>query len=76
MPISRAKWIKAIVAVLGGNAIYFAVSPHLPPAAQHHAWVVDLGTVVDFWFCLLVYGLLELGSLFYRPRGDNRRPKP
>ena len=76
MPISRAKWIKLIVSVLGGNAIYFVLAPHLPPAAQHQALTVDLGTVVDFWFCLVVYGLLELGAFLLRPRGDNRPPKP
>jgi len=76
MPISRAKWIKYVVSVVGGNAIYFALAPHLPPAAQHHSATVDLGTAVDFWFCLLVYGLLELATFFLRPRGANRPPDP
>jgi hypothetical protein len=58
----RAKWTKSLIAILLGNALYFALSPHLPPAARHHAMTIDLGTVVDFWFCLLVYGLLDLGA--------------
>ena len=66
MPLTRAKWRKFLIAILLGNALYFALSPHLPPAAQHHKWAVDLGTVVDFWFCLLVYGLLELGAFLGR----------
>jgi hypothetical protein len=75
MPISRAKWIKFLVSILLGNVIYFALSPYLPAAAQHHSWAVDMGTVVDFWFCLLVYGLLELGALLRRDRARNRRPR-
>jgi hypothetical protein len=75
MSLTRAKWIKFLIAVLLGNALYFALSPHLPPAAQHQAWAVDLGTVVDFWFCLLVYGLLELGAFFRRSDNGNNDPK-
>jgi len=66
MPLTRAQWVKFLIAILLGNALYFALSSHLPPAAQHRAWTVDLGTVVDFWFCLLVYGLLELAAFFRR----------
>jgi hypothetical protein len=75
MLLTRAKWIKFLIAILLGNGLYFALSPHLPPAAQHHEWAVDLGTVVDFLFCLLVYGLLELGGLFRNIDARPRRPK-
>ncbi len=75
MPLTRAKWIKFLVAILLGNALYFALSPHLPPAAQHRSWIVDLGTLVNFWFCLLVYGLLELGAFIRRNDTGNRGPK-
>jgi hypothetical protein len=67
--------MKFLVAILLGNALYFALSPHLPPAAQHRSWTVDLGTVVDFWFCLLVYGLLELGAFFRHINPGDRGPK-
>lgn len=75
MPFTRAKFIKYLVAILLGNALYFALSPHLPPAAQHHSSTIDLGTIVDFWFCLLVYGLIELGALFDRDDRGHRGPK-
>jgi hypothetical protein len=75
MPLTRAKWIKFVVSIILGNVLYFAVSPHLPPAAQHHSWTVDLGTIIDFWFCLVVYGLLELGAGFLRGAAGYRRPK-
>jgi hypothetical protein len=38
----------------------------LPPAAQHHPFKLDLGTLVDFWLCLVVYGLLELGAFLHK----------
>ena len=74
MPLKRIKWIKYLVAILLGNALYFSVSPRLPAAAQHQSWTVDLGTVVDFWFCLLVYGLLELGTLLQDAIAARRTP--
>jgi hypothetical protein len=75
MPLTRAKWIKFMVSIILGNVLYFALSPHLPPAAQHHSWTVDLGTIVDFWLCLVVYGLWELGASFLRGAAGYRTPK-
>jgi len=75
MPLTRAKLIKYLAAILLGNALYFALSPHLPPAAQHHSFTVDLGTVVDFWFCLLFYGLIELGAFLRREGPGHRGPR-
>ena len=71
---NRAKWIKFLVAILLGNGLYFALSPHLPPAAQNAAGRIDWGTVVDFWFCLAVYGLLELGAFINRSRNEKSAP--
>ena len=72
MTPQRAKLIKIFVAVFLGNILYFILSPHLPAAAQHRSWNIDLGTIVDFWFCLVVYGLIELGT-FLR-RGNTHHP--
>lgn len=54
-----ARWLKYLIAIILGNVVYFAVAPYLPRAAQHHAFRPDLGTLVDLWFCVAVYGLLE-----------------
>lgn len=75
MPISGAKWIKYLIAILLGNAIYFSIARYLPPAAQHGSSSVNLGTVVDFWICLCIYGLLELGALWFRDRAGHQDPK-
>ncbi|MDE3178427.1 MAG: hypothetical protein KGM47_02105, partial [Acidobacteriota bacterium] len=58
------RWIKYGAAVIVGNILYIRLSPLLPPGARHHS-LVDWGTFVDLWFCLFVYGLLELGSFLW-----------
>jgi hypothetical protein len=69
MSANAARWLKSLLAVLVGNAVYFSLAPYLPPAARHQPLHFDLGIVVDFWFCLLVYGILNtLASLRRRPR--------
>ena len=60
-------WIKYLVSIVLGQALYFALAPHLPLAARHQAFKFDLGTVIDFWFCLFAYGLIEL-VVFLRNR--------
>jgi hypothetical protein len=53
--------LKQLVAILIGNSIYFLLlTPHLPAAAQHRPDKLDLGLLVDFWVCVVVYGVLEL----------------
>lgn len=48
--------------ILLGNGLYFAFYPYLPLAARHQRFQIDLGTLVDLWFCLLVFGIFELAS--------------
>lgn len=51
--------LQALLAIMLGNVLYFLLLPSLPPAAHHHPFRVDLGSLVDFWFCLVVYGLIR-----------------
>ena len=69
MKLTTVKWLKYLVAILLGNGLYFALNPYLPPPAQHHPFKLDLGTLVDFWLCVLIYGLIELGY-YLRERRD------
>jgi hypothetical protein len=56
-----ANFWQSLVAILIGNGLYFLViSPHLPPAGQHRDFAIDLGLVIDFWVCLVIFGLLQL----------------
>lgn len=67
MSAASKRWIKYLIAIVAGNVIYFSLEPHFPPAAQHRAYRPDLGTFVDLWFCVAVYGLIEL-LIFLRGR--------
>ena len=68
MRLPVRKWLRYLVAIILGNALYFSLVPYLPPATRHKPFHFDLGTIVDFWFCLLVYGLMELGSYLHKRR--------
>jgi hypothetical protein len=63
------KFGQALLAVLAGNALYFLLMPHLPPAARHSPFRTDIGLVVDFWLCLVVFGLIKTLS------GRKQRPE-
>lgn len=55
-----------LLAILIGNVIYFALSPHLPPALEGAASRLGWGTLLDFAICVAVYWLFELGALALR----------
>ena len=68
------RWIEYLLAILAGNAIYFAVlHPYLPPAIRHEPYRVDVGLLIDFVCCVLVYAAIRLGtrhaSRFTGPEG-------
>jgi hypothetical protein len=52
-------FVHALVAVLGGNAVYFVLERYLPASARHAPFRFDLGMIVDFWFCLVVLGIVK-----------------
>ena len=57
------RWVEYVIAILAGNGIYFAVlHPGLPPSLQHAPFRFDLGLLIDFSCCLLVYAAIRLGS--------------
>lgn len=51
--------LQMLLAIILGNVVYFALMPSLPPLARHHRFQLDLGTAVDFWFCLVAYGIIR-----------------
>lgn len=58
--------LKSLISVVGGNLLYFFVlAPHLPQSGRHMPFRMDLGLVIDFWVCLVMYGLVEV---FWRRR--------
>jgi hypothetical protein len=56
---AMANFVQSLIAVLAGNAIYFLLMPHLPPAARHVPHRLDLGVFVDLWLCLVILGIVK-----------------
>jgi hypothetical protein len=52
-------FVQSFAAVVAGNLVYFLLMPHLPPVARHVAPRLDLGVLVDFWFCLVALGVVK-----------------
>jgi hypothetical protein len=59
MSKAATNFIHAMVAVLAGNAAYFLLVRYLPPQARHVLFHMDLGLVVDFWLCLVAFGMIK-----------------
>jgi hypothetical protein len=51
--------LQALLAIILGNLVYFLLVPSLPAAARHRPFHLDLGIILDFWFCLVAYGLIR-----------------
>jgi H+/gluconate symporter-like permease len=56
---ARVNLLQSFIAVVAGNAVYFLLMPHLPPVARHDPARLDLGVIIDFWFCLAFLGLIK-----------------
>ena len=69
--MKRRFW-HSLLAVVVGNAIYFSIAPYLPARAQHMPFQIDWGLAVDFWICLVFYGLLATLKWFRAP-GRSRK---
>ena len=61
-------FVQSLLAVLLGNAAYYVLMSFLPPVARHRLFQVDLGLVIDFWFCLVAFGLIRTAQ-WWRHRG-------
>lgn len=52
-------FLQALLAIILGNIVYFLLLPSLPAVAHHHPTRIDLGLLIDFFFCLAVYGFIR-----------------
>jgi cytosine/uracil/thiamine/allantoin permease len=73
MSKSAANFVHALVAVLAGNAAYFLLEKYMPARARHVPLKIDLGMVVDFWFCLVVFGIIKTVAGWRR---ESKLPRP
>jgi hypothetical protein len=58
-PSVLLNFLQALLAIILGNVVYFALIPSLPAVARHQRFHLDLGMILDFWFCLVAYGLIR-----------------
>ncbi len=65
-------FLKSLVAVLAGNAIYFLIMPRLPLMAQHQYNRMDFGLVVDFWICVVIYGAISTVQFLRRRHAGSK----
>lgn len=62
-------WVRALIAVVVGNALWFLVlQPQFPPALRHRPFAYDLGLLLDFLVCLALY--VALGRVRRRRKQD------
>jgi hypothetical protein len=54
-----ANFLQVLLAVVLGNVVYLVLAPSLPAVARHRPLHLDLGMALDFWFCLVAYGLIR-----------------
>ncbi len=66
-------FVQSLIAVLAGNIVYFLVMPHLPPPARHTIGKMDLGVLVDFWFCLVFLGVIKTLAKWRRGSHQQQR---
>ena len=71
--LSRMNFLQSLAAVLAGNLVYFLLMPHLPLAARHNPERLDLGVVVDFWFCLVFLGVIKTFSKWGKGSREEQR---
>jgi hypothetical protein len=50
--------LQALFAVILGNVAYFLLAPSLP-LPRHRPFHTDIGLLVDFFFCVVAYGLIR-----------------
>ena len=58
-PLVLVNLVQALIAIVLGNIVYFVLMPSLPQVARHRPFQIDLGMVLDFWLCLVAYGLIR-----------------
>jgi hypothetical protein len=74
-PVSKpaiANFIQSFIAVVAGNVVYFLLMPYLPPAARHNVMKLDLGVIIDFWFCLVFLGAIKTAARWRKSSGEEQ----
>ena len=57
-PSMRLNLLQALSAVILGNVAYLLLAASLP-LPRHRPFRLDAGLLIDFWFCVVAYGLIR-----------------
>lgn len=74
-PLKRSRgreWLRTLIAILGGNLLYFSLERYLPAGGRHQPFHFDVGMLVDLWVCILLYVLIGYLPRFRRSRTSSR----
>jgi hypothetical protein len=66
MKFNFGKFTKIVLAVIGGNALYYSFEDHLPDIFHHKIFSWDWGLLLDFWFCVFLWAILDFLARFRR----------
>jgi hypothetical protein len=61
--IAMKNFLDALLAVLAGNAIYYLLMPRLPAIIRHRLFREDLGLLVDFAICTIIFVAVKYAAL-------------
>lgn len=70
--LSPRQWVRTLIAIIAGNALYFTLQRYLPTAGRHRPFHLDLGVLIDLWVCIVLYVLLSYLPWF-RQSGTSKR---
>ncbi len=69
LSLGVARFLQSLVAVVGGNAVYFLlIDPRLPQNMRHKLYKLDFAVAIDFWVCVVIWGALETLRRAFRRR--------
>jgi hypothetical protein len=66
-------FLRALLAIMLGNLLYFALMSYLPTRLHHAPFRMDWGLVLDFGLCVAAYIGIRL---FTEPLRRPRKAKP
>jgi hypothetical protein len=55
----KGKYLRMLIAILLGNAIYFGSFPVLPEGLKHAPYKMDAGLLFDFLICVFLYLMIN-----------------
>jgi len=64
MKFNFRKFTKIVLAVIGGNALYYSLEDRLPDIFHHKIFSWDWGLLLDFWLCVFLWVILDFLARF------------